>query len=245
MNGSIVRVKKLFPGQPAAESGKINVGDVILKVNGASLKGLSQQDVISALRGTAPEVSLLLCRPAPGVLPEIDTAFLTPLHSPAQAFLNSNKEPSQLSSFLVEQASLDKNGMCGKTKKQCKAPSRRESYSDHSESGEDESVRVPVKIPNVTPMATFAHEAPRGQEESICTMFYLPQKTPGKSESESSRPPHLLDVSPGQIHQSLAECAPSDSTGKYFTHLASQLSKEETITTLKNDLGNHLEDSEL
>lgn len=42
-NASIVRVKKLFPGQPAAESGKIDVGDVILKVNGASLKGLSQQ----------------------------------------------------------------------------------------------------------------------------------------------------------------------------------------------------------
>jgi C-terminal processing protease CtpA/Prc len=43
MNTCIVRVKKLFPGQPAAESGKIEVGDVILKVNGASLKGLSQQ----------------------------------------------------------------------------------------------------------------------------------------------------------------------------------------------------------
>lgn len=35
MNTSIVRVKKLFPGQPAAESGQIDVGDVILKVNGA------------------------------------------------------------------------------------------------------------------------------------------------------------------------------------------------------------------
>lgn len=43
VNTSIVRVKKLFPGQPAAESGKICAGDVILKVNGASLKGLSQQ----------------------------------------------------------------------------------------------------------------------------------------------------------------------------------------------------------
>lgn len=43
INASIVRVKKLFPGQPAAESGKIDVGDVILKVNGAPLKGLSQQ----------------------------------------------------------------------------------------------------------------------------------------------------------------------------------------------------------
>lgn len=110
MNTSIVRVKKLFPGQPAAESRQIDVGDVILKVNGASLKGLSQQvspqhvecsifnetdqpfrmkwfnrvfishswfpqEVISALRGTSPEVSLLLCRPPPGALPEIDPAL--------------------------------------------------------------------------------------------------------------------------------------------------------------------------
>ena len=39
---SMVRVKKLFPGQPAAESGRVNVGDVILRVNKTSLKGLSQ-----------------------------------------------------------------------------------------------------------------------------------------------------------------------------------------------------------
>ncbi|GAB1289903.1 Tyrosine-protein phosphatase non-receptor type 13 [Apodemus speciosus] len=238
INGSIVRVKKLFPGQPAAESGKIEVGDVILKVNGAPLKGLSQQDVISVLRGTVPEVSLLLCRPAPGVLPEIDAALLTPFHSPAQALQNSSKEPSQPSSLLGEQgASSDENGVPGKTKKQCKPPSRRESYSDHSESGEDDSVRAPA-------MAAFAHEAPRSQEESVCTMFYLPRKTPGKPESESSRPPHQLDVSPRQIRQPPAERAPSDS-GKYLTHLASQPSKETSMITLKNDLGNHLEDSEL
>lgn len=39
---SMVRVKKLFPGQPAAESGRIRVGDVILRVNQTPLKGLSQ-----------------------------------------------------------------------------------------------------------------------------------------------------------------------------------------------------------
>uniref|UniRef100_A0A8C6GKV1 Tyrosine-protein phosphatase non-receptor type 13 n=1 Tax=Mus spicilegus TaxID=10103 RepID=A0A8C6GKV1_MUSSI len=244
INGSIVRVKKLFPGQPAAESGKIDVGDVILKVNGAPLKGLSQQDVISALRGTAPEVSLLLCRPAPGVLPEIDTTFLNPLYSPANSFLNSSKETSQPSSSVEQGASSDDNGVSGKTKNHCRAPSRRESYSDHSESGEDDSVRAPAKMPNVTRVAAFPHEAPRSQEESICAMFYLPRKIPGKLESESSHPPPL-DVSPGQTCQPPAECAPSDATGKHFTHLASQLSKAENITTLKNDLGNHLEDSEL
>ncbi|XP_052054625.1 tyrosine-protein phosphatase non-receptor type 13 isoform X3 [Apodemus sylvaticus] len=239
INGSIVRVKKLFPGQPAAESGKIQVGDVILKVNGAPLKGLSQQDVISVLRGTAPEVALLLCRPAPGVLPEINTAFLTPLHSPAQALLNSSKEPSRSSSLPEQGASSDENGVPGKTEKQCKPPSRRGSYSDHSESGEDDPVRAPA-------MAAFAHALPpRGQEESTCTMFYLPRKTPCKPEPENSRPPHQLDVSPGQIRQPLAERAPSDSTGKYLTPLACQLSTEASMSTWKSDLGNHLEESEL
>lgn len=100
---SMVRVKKLFPGQPAAESGRISVGDVILRVNQTHLRGLSQhvrqrppvtawcqrrrwkpsflilcllQEVISALRGTGQEVNLRLCRPDSGVLPEIDTSVL-------------------------------------------------------------------------------------------------------------------------------------------------------------------------
>lgn len=42
IGSSMVRVKKLFPGQPAAESGRINVGDVIMRVNQTALKGLSQ-----------------------------------------------------------------------------------------------------------------------------------------------------------------------------------------------------------
>ena len=39
----LVRIKKLFPGQPAEESGQIQEGDVILAVNGEPLKGLSYQ----------------------------------------------------------------------------------------------------------------------------------------------------------------------------------------------------------
>lgn len=38
-----VKIKKLFPGQPAAECEKIKVGDIILKVNDVPLKGLSKQ----------------------------------------------------------------------------------------------------------------------------------------------------------------------------------------------------------
>lgn len=41
--GAIVRIKRLFPGQPAEENGEIEVGDVILTVNGKPLKGLLYQ----------------------------------------------------------------------------------------------------------------------------------------------------------------------------------------------------------
>ncbi|XP_045853212.1 tyrosine-protein phosphatase non-receptor type 13 isoform X4 [Meles meles] len=259
MNASIVRVKKLFPGQPAAESGKIDVGDVILKVNGASLKGLSQQEVISALRGTSPEVSLLLCRPSPGVLPEIDPALLTPLHSPAQVLPNNTKDSSQPA--CVEQGtSSDENEMYDTSKKSCTSPSRRDSYSDSSGSGEEELVKAPTKIPNMSwssslhqtlnnmvSQAQGQHESSKSQEDTICTMFYYPQKTPSKPELEDSNPPSPLpsDMTLGQSYQPQAESACTNSMDKYHIYHISEPVRQENLTCLKNDLENHFEDFEL
>ncbi|XP_057583734.1 tyrosine-protein phosphatase non-receptor type 13 isoform X5 [Hippopotamus amphibius kiboko] len=258
MNTSIVRVKKLFPGQPAAESGQIDVGDVILKVNGASLKGLSQQEVISALRGTSPEVSLLLCRPSPGVLPEIDPALLTPLHSPVQAPLNSSKDPPQTA--CVEQGtSSDENEISDKSKKPSMSPSRRDSYSDSSGSGEDDLVKAPAEIRNMSwssalhqtlsnmvSQAQSQHTALRRQEDAICTMFYYPQEVPNKAELEDSNPsPRPPDVTPGQSCQSQSESASTNTMDKYHVRHTSEPTSQESFTSLKNDLENHLEDFEL
>ncbi|XP_068053648.1 tyrosine-protein phosphatase non-receptor type 13-like isoform X2 [Anomalospiza imberbis] len=87
LGGAIVRIKRLFPGQPAEESGEIEVGDVILSVNGKPLKGLPYQDVLHLLRGAPREVTLLLCRPPKGVLPEIEQIALTPAPSPIKDFV--------------------------------------------------------------------------------------------------------------------------------------------------------------
>ncbi|XP_065733981.1 tyrosine-protein phosphatase non-receptor type 13 isoform X5 [Phocoena phocoena] len=259
MNISIVRVKKLFPGQPAAESGQIDVGDVILKVNGASLKGLSQQEVISALRGTSPEVSLLLCRPPPGVLPEIDPAPLTPLHSPAQVPPNNNSKDPLQTACVEQGTSSDENEMSDKSKKPCTSPSRRDSYSDSSGSGEDDLVKAPAKIPNMSwssalhqtlsnmvSQAQSQHDALMSQETTICTMFYCPQKTPNKPELEDSNPsPRPPDVTPGQSCQSQSESASSNAMDKYHKCHTSEPTRQESLTSLKNDLENHLEDFEL
>ncbi|XP_070780338.1 tyrosine-protein phosphatase non-receptor type 13 isoform X2 [Enoplosus armatus] len=138
---SMVRVKKLFPGQPAAESGRINVGDIILRVNQTSLKGLSQHEVISALRGTGQEVTLLLCRPEPGVLPEMDTSTLTPMPSP-------RKEPvTQAESSLSFDRTASPPGTQGKRshgtveealeRLLLKTPGRHNSYSDSTDGDEE------------------------------------------------------------------------------------------------------------
>ncbi|CAB1424807.1 unnamed protein product [Pleuronectes platessa] len=75
---SIVRIKRLFPGQPALESGLLREGDVILSVNREPLKDLSYQRVLFLLRGAPSEVHLLICRPGPGVLYDAEGNTLIP-----------------------------------------------------------------------------------------------------------------------------------------------------------------------
>uniref|UniRef100_A0A3P9QBW8 PDZ domain-containing protein n=1 Tax=Poecilia reticulata TaxID=8081 RepID=A0A3P9QBW8_POERE len=48
--GSVVRIKRLFPGQPAQESGQLREGDIILSVNGVIVSGLSHSKVVDILR---------------------------------------------------------------------------------------------------------------------------------------------------------------------------------------------------
>ncbi|KAI6069488.1 tyrosine-protein phosphatase non-receptor type 13 [Aix galericulata] len=197
LGSTIVRVKKLFPGQPAAESGQIEIGDVILKVNGASLKGLSQQEVISALRGTSPEVSLLLCRPPPGILPDIDPSLLTPIHSPHQVFPDVSREVSGPSTG--EQAdSSDENETIDPSKKRLKSPSRRDSYSDSSRSGDEEVMDSAAQVGSgwssalyqpsgeAVPQAHSQYEARSGQEEAVRTILCSVHETSSKSELEDN-----------------------------------------------------------
>ncbi|XP_078386842.1 FERM and PDZ domain-containing protein 2 isoform X2 [Cetorhinus maximus] len=100
--GSLVRIKRLFPGQPAEETGQIEVGDVILAVNRVPVKGLSYQEVLHLLRGAPPEVTMTMCRPAPGTLPEIDPNILTPISSPVKDLSVLKSFDPQLQELLRE-----------------------------------------------------------------------------------------------------------------------------------------------
>ncbi|NXF03792.1 FRPD2 protein, partial [Smithornis capensis] len=105
LGGAIVRIKRLFPGQPAEENGEIEVGDIILAVNGKPLRGLSYQDVLHLLRGAPRDVTLLLCRPPKGVLPEIEQIALTPAPSPTKEFVSEMPGGSEVENSMDQSTS--------------------------------------------------------------------------------------------------------------------------------------------
>ncbi|XP_029109935.1 tyrosine-protein phosphatase non-receptor type 13 [Scleropages formosus] len=82
--GSVVRVWRIVPGQSAQHCGQLREGDVILAVNGQSVKGLSYQKVVHLMQSTPDEVRLSVCRPAPGDLPEMDASILSPSPLPTR-----------------------------------------------------------------------------------------------------------------------------------------------------------------
>ncbi|XP_007936874.2 FERM and PDZ domain-containing protein 2 [Orycteropus afer afer] len=116
LKNNLVRIRRLFPGQPAEENGAIAAGDIILAVNGKPTEGLAFQEVLHLLRGASQEVTLLLCRPPSGALSEIDDGWQTPVF---QELTRSTDTDLELSPSLDQEgnvregASLDTGeGLC-------------------------------------------------------------------------------------------------------------------------------------
>ncbi|XP_023345090.1 tyrosine-protein phosphatase non-receptor type 13 [Eurytemora carolleeae] len=59
---NLIRIKKIFPLQPAWETGQLKVGDVILKVSGVPLTSLSLRQALDILRTSPPNTVLQVCR---------------------------------------------------------------------------------------------------------------------------------------------------------------------------------------
>uniref|UniRef100_A0A8C2J8R7 Tyrosine-protein phosphatase non-receptor type 20 n=1 Tax=Cyprinus carpio TaxID=7962 RepID=A0A8C2J8R7_CYPCA len=195
VGSSMVRVKKLFPGQPAAESGCIEVGDVILRVNQTSLKGLSQHEVISALRGTGQEVTLHLCRPAPGVLPEMDPAIkvrlLTPVPSPRKEPCPKPQPDPKTSSPPQTEHPREMGAVEEALERlMLKSPSRRDSYSDSTDNDELEEAFSPSNLEKPshdwdrsvyqTPMGRLSDEA--NMDDTVQSAYYSPRQSMSRQD---------------------------------------------------------------
>ncbi|XP_026152952.1 tyrosine-protein phosphatase non-receptor type 13 isoform X2 [Mastacembelus armatus] len=200
---SMVRVKKLFPGQPAAESDRINVGDVILQVNQTHLKGLSQHEVISALRGTGQEVTLLLCRPEHGILPEMDTSALTPMPSPRKEPVTQT-EPSLSIGRTTSPPDSQSNRGQGRVEEALerlllKTPVRRNSYSDSTDGDEEvEEAFSPSSLEHSrwehsvyqTPSSNLGrYNSTDHLDDTIHSAFYSPDLSITRSDLSKRHPP--------------------------------------------------------
>ena len=63
----LIRIKKVFPLQPAWETGKLNTGDIILSAGGVPLSALTLRQAIDVLRSShsGPVTRLVVCKPPP------------------------------------------------------------------------------------------------------------------------------------------------------------------------------------
>lgn len=61
----LIRIKRLFPHQPAWESGQLAQGDILLVANNTPLTGLTNYEALEVLRTTPTDVVLTVCRPPP------------------------------------------------------------------------------------------------------------------------------------------------------------------------------------
>ncbi|XP_074474220.1 tyrosine-protein phosphatase non-receptor type 13 isoform X2 [Sebastes fasciatus] len=226
---SLVRVKKLFPGQPAAESGRINVGDVIMRVNQTPLKGLSQHEVISALRGTGQEVTLLLCRPEYGVLPEMDNSALTPMPSPRKELVTKASESSLSFGRATSPDSQGKRSL-GSVEDVLerllhKTPGRHNSYSDSTDGDEEvEEAFSPSPVEhsrqtwersvynNPSSNLGLGRYDSTGQlDDTINSAFYSPNLSMTRSDLSKRCPPSPVtaDLDSSPLHMVSSHTAPS------------------------------------
>lgn len=61
----------MFPGQPAAACGKLQIGDIVLEVNGNDMQGVTHQEAINQIRMGPTEVKLLVKRDPSSIPPSL------------------------------------------------------------------------------------------------------------------------------------------------------------------------------
>ncbi|MEQ2310311.1 hypothetical protein AMECASPLE_007579 [Ameca splendens] len=135
--GSLVRIKRLFPGQPAQQSGLLQEGDVILSVNREPVKDLSYQRVLFLLRGAPSEVHLLICRPPPGVFYEVDDNTLSP------ALIRGIRSRSLDIRLGEDYSQLLKSPSDVNVHDQLVPPTKEEGLTDSTEKGPDPPAAIP------------------------------------------------------------------------------------------------------
>lgn len=151
----LLRIKKMFPGQPAAACGKLQIGDIILEVNRKDMQGVTHQEAINQIRMGPQEVRLLVKRDPSSIPP----ALLQRSSSNA-----SDVDPAQILADIQNKLKSDHSPSLSKK-------------SSNSSTGEQPLLREEV----VRVQEASATEAPVSLRSSLMTNE--PVKYPHLSES--------------------------------------------------------------
>uniref|UniRef100_A0A8C1RQW9 Tyrosine-protein phosphatase non-receptor type 20 n=1 Tax=Cyprinus carpio TaxID=7962 RepID=A0A8C1RQW9_CYPCA len=198
-----IYVKGVIPKGAAELDGRIKKGDRVVAVNGKSLEGASHkqavemlrdtgQEVISALRGTGQEVTLHLCRPAPGVLPEMDPAIKTPVPSPRKEPCPKPQPDPKTSSPPQTEHPREMGAVEEALERlMLKSPSRRDSYSDSTDNDELEEAFSPSNLEKPshdwdrsvyqTPMGRLSDEA--NMDDTVQSAYYSPRQSMSRQDA--------------------------------------------------------------
>ncbi|XP_067136231.1 tyrosine-protein phosphatase non-receptor type 13-like [Centruroides vittatus] len=105
----LIRIRKLYPLQPAMECGKLRVGDVIIEVNGKSTLNLTHTEALDALRAAPINVTLKIHRPDPTIIPSLplnmrdDSCPSFSLESPSSSVHNTLSRSSSINNHSAKE----------------------------------------------------------------------------------------------------------------------------------------------
>ncbi|KAI4877633.1 hypothetical protein NFI96_022984 [Prochilodus magdalenae] len=239
--GSVVRIRRLFPGQPAEKCGLLREGDVILAVNGEPLRGISYQKVLQLLQGAPSEVRLSICRPSPGQLPEIGTNSLnaSPLHTKEQRSRSLDLRVGSISPDFNDLLQQKAMALSQRTEWPLDKPQTAQVTQQGQDSEQDKTPSTPSSPPSPPSPAGESERNLAIEEEVFITT--APPSTPGMvtTTNINPAPDTSMDSSSPQISQpELKEEVPSkiNQNSAYISDLTEDLD-ENIASFMANGLG--------
>ncbi|GFS83109.1 tyrosine-protein phosphatase non-receptor type 13 [Nephila pilipes] len=100
----LIRIRKLYPLQPALDCGKLVLGDVLLEVNGTKMVGLTNTEALEVLRSASTEVVLKVFRPSKSLIPSFSTlkGGIWPFFDSSSSSASSSLSRTEANSYNVE-----------------------------------------------------------------------------------------------------------------------------------------------
>lgn len=179
-----LRIKKMFPGQPAASCGKLQIGDILLEVNGNSMQGVTHQEAINLIRTGPMEVKLLVKR-EPSSIPQ---SLLQRSGSNA-----SDVDPAQILADIQNKLKADSPSLS----KRSSESSTRGQLSNAS------SLEVRDEVP-ITQEAAVINEAPVSLRSSLMSEEPAKQITQSNHPNLASRLSEPVVIQARKEHETLA-----------------------------------------